>query len=93
MDRQPANELITGTIQAWVEVITDGREFDQELDAPRFQKAFRTLAGCSRWPLPKDFLEALPDREQLQIARESRKADPERAAQAVAQIAELFKMP
>lgn len=64
------------------------REFDEGLDARRFRKAFVTLAETrSTWPAPKDFIAALPERDQLALARESRKADPERAAAACAEIA------
>jgi len=45
----------------WTEVVTHGRQFDADRDAPRFRAAFRTLAErCRRWPAPADFLAALP---------------------------------
>lgn len=80
--------MIPGTVQAWAEAITDGRSFDEELDAGRFRRAFVALARTrTSWPAPHDFLTALPEREQLQLARHSVKADPERAAAAFAEIA------
>ena len=82
---------MVGTIQAWVEVITDNRVFEQELDTDRFRRAFVTLAGRDRWPTPKDFLDALPEREQLQLAKTAIPAAPERAAAAIREIWEAFK--
>lgn len=77
---------------AWVEAITTKREFDEGLDASRFRKAFVTLASTrTSWPAPADFLTALPERDQLALARESRKADPERAAAACAEIAKALR--
>ena len=90
LDHQPANELMVGTIQAWVEVITDGREFVQKLDAQRFRKAFVALAGGVRWPTPRDFIAALPERDQLRLAKTPIKADPARAAAACAEIAKAL---
>lgn len=62
LDRTPALDVITpGTLPAWVEAVTDGRVFDEERDAPRFQAAFRTLQRtCTQWPNPRQFLDALP---------------------------------
>lgn len=91
LDRQPAGEVIPGTAQAWVEAITHNREFVEGLDADRFRKAFVTLAATRvNWPAPRDFVDALPAREQLSLVRESRKADPARAAAACAEIAEAL---
>jgi hypothetical protein len=61
LDRQPAAEVIPGTVMTWLEVLTTGREFVPERDRERFRYAFRTLAGrCTHWPAPREFLEALP---------------------------------
>ena len=74
-----------------MEALTFNREFDEVLDGSRFRKAFVTLAATrTTWPAPRDFLDALPPRDQLQLARESRKADPVRAAAARAEIAEVL---
>jgi hypothetical protein len=82
---------MVGTIQTWVEVITANRVFDQDLDADRFRRAFVVLAGRDRWPTPKDFLEALPDRDQLALAKTPIKADPARAAAAIAELTAILK--
>lgn len=62
LDRTPAAEVLSGTAQAWMEAITDGRAWDWGRDAERVRIAFRTLARTARrWPAPSEFLEALPD--------------------------------
>jgi hypothetical protein len=84
LDRTPAAELLPITVGTWVEAINRGREFDQELDTQRFRDAFVTLADSRRaWPLPKDFIDDLPERSQLRLAKTTIPADPERAAQAI----------
>jgi hypothetical protein len=66
LDRQPAAELIPGTLAMWVKVITNRRVrvFEQQRDAPRFQQAFLKLAEGRAWPVPQDFLDALPAPEK-----------------------------
>ena len=92
LDRTPATDLINGTVLAWSEVLTAGRVFDEQLDAPRFRKAFVTLAATrTSWPAPADFLTALPERDQLAIAKTPIKADPARAAAACAEIAAALR--
>lgn len=78
----------------WVAALTDGRVWDQELDAPRFRKAFVKLSQIRRtWPAPADFMEALPPREQLAITKQPIKASPERAARAYEELVKLLRMP
>lgn len=60
LDRQPALELIEGTLAMWVKVITKGRVFDERQDATRFREAFLNLGARKTWPVPSDFIEALP---------------------------------
>lgn len=61
LEGQPSADVIAGTLLAWAEVLTTGRVFEQDRDAPRFRAAFRTLASrARRWPAPVDFIEALP---------------------------------
>jgi hypothetical protein len=60
LDRQPALELIEGTLAMWCKVITKGRVFDEHVDAPRFREAFVNLGARKTWPVPSDFIEALP---------------------------------
>lgn len=67
LDRQPASELLGGTVMAWVDALNCNRVWDQDRDTPRFREAFRTLAASStRWPAPVDFVAALPAHEPQQ---------------------------
>jgi len=73
---------------AWYRAVTDGRVWDRQLDTPRFRKAFVTLMKNRRqWPSPADFMDAMPPREQLALTKQPIKANPERAAQAAAELA------
>lgn len=61
MDRTPSHELILGTTEAWMEALTNGREWNQERDTPRIQQAFSTIMRTRKyWPTPADFLECMP---------------------------------
>lgn len=72
---------------AWYRAVTDGRVWDRQLDAPRFRKSFVTLMKNRRqWPSPADFMDAMPPREQLALTKQPIKANPERAAQAAAEL-------
>lgn len=70
----------------WLEALTANRSYEMEHDRPRFKKAFATLCGSRRaWPVPQDFIDALPRRERLQLGYEIKRADPARAAAAIAE--------
>lgn len=91
LERQPAVDLLPGTVMAWAEVIRTGRAFDEALDAPRFRKAFVTLASTRRsWPAPADFLDALPPRPELK-SLPAKAADPEKAKAIIAELAKAIK--
>lgn len=91
LERTPAAEVIQLTAAVWLEAITEGKVFDQELDAPRFRRAFAVLCRDSRqWPLPSSLLEAMPRREQLAITKQPIVADPERAEEAARELASLL---
>ncbi len=93
LERTPAAEVIQLTAAVWLEAITEGREFDQQLDAPRFRRAFAVLCrDCRQWPLPSSLLEAMPPREQLAITKQPIKANPERAEQAARELASFLGM-
>ncbi len=80
MDRTPATDLIPGTVRAWHEAVTTGRDWDQGRDAPRIRAAFVTLAQTREsWPAPRHFLDALPRIEQAAIRYESKPLSPEEA--------------
>lgn len=99
LDGAPAADMVAGTIGAWFEAITDRREFDERLDAPRMQAGFRTLAATrEKWPAPKHFMEVLPDRPPVPQPRRL-VSDTDRAARraaakkAMADLAEKMRMP
>lgn len=88
LERTPAAEIIPGTVQAWIEVLTDRRAWDEERDTPRIREAFRTLARNRRtWPAPIDFSEALPQRQEW-VALPKATPTPEHAAAIIAEINE-----
>lgn len=61
MERQPAAEVLPGTVAAWMEALQHRLAWDQVRDAPRIRKAFVTMAATRRtWPQPMDLVEALP---------------------------------
>jgi hypothetical protein len=69
LERQPAGELLPGTVAAWVDRLCR-RGWTVE-DAPRIREAFGRLSETRRaWPLIADFLEAVPQRvDQEQPSR------------------------
>ena len=91
LDRTPAADMIAGTAMGWHRAVTDDRVWDQQLDTPRFRKAFTNLIKNRRqWPSPADFMEAMPPREQLALTKQPIKANPERAAQAAQELASFL---
>lgn len=45
----------------WVEALTAGRTWDQQRDTPRIRTAFASMVlSATRWPMPRDLLDALP---------------------------------
>jgi hypothetical protein len=89
LDRTPAAELLAGTAQSWLEIITTGRVWDEARDAHRIREAFVTL-GLTResWPAPKHFIEALPPVRVglIPIEKEFRPASPAVVAKARAEL-------
>lgn len=61
----PAAEAVGGTAMVWLEAIDrPGMRWDEEMDMPRVQRAFRALfATCDRWPAPKLFIQHLGNRD------------------------------
>lgn len=87
LERTPAAEIIPGTVEAWFEVLTDRRAWDQERDTPRIREAFRTLARTRRfWPVPVDFTEALPAHKNEFLTLPRATPTPEHAAKVLAEI-------
>lgn len=59
LERQPAGELLPGTVSAWVDRLC--RRGWTTADVPRIREAFGRLSETRRvWPVIADFLEALP---------------------------------
>lgn len=66
LDRQPAAEVIAGTVMVWLEVLTSGYAWDELRDVERFRVAFTRYAGSARavWPQPADIVALLPRAEE-----------------------------
>ncbi|WP_074551125.1 hypothetical protein [Dyella sp. AtDHG13] len=80
LERQPAAEVIPGTVATWLETITHGRQFDKQRDAWRFRAAFITLAGRQRtWPVPRDLIDALPPARLPEVVDVSRRLTSDEA--------------
>lgn len=77
LDRTPAAEIIPGTLQAWMEAVTDSRLWDQDRDTARVRQAFLTMAKTRRtWPAPADFIESLPPIRQEMLPPPVKPSDP-----------------
>lgn len=94
LDRTPASDLLQGTVLAWREAITAGRDWDEQRDAPRIRQAFVTLATAREtWPAPRHFLDALPRIEQRALGYEVKPASPEQAQARLAEIRRVLDEP
>lgn len=61
LEGTPARDVISMTAAVWGHTIGNGKVWVERRDAPRFEVAFETLCRtCRRWPVPADFLAALP---------------------------------
>lgn len=91
LDRAPAIDTIKGTVHTWCESISEGRVWDEQRDAWRFQAAFRRLAReATRWPTPSQFLTMLPAaRAQRALAKP--KPNPEVAKAAIDEALEILR--
>jgi len=79
----------------WLKIITKGRAFDERADAPRFREAFLTLGSRKTWPVPSDFIEALPSNVKPFV--KPKRIDDERAKaarlQSFAEISKILRVP
>ncbi|MFZ0871577.1 MAG: hypothetical protein WAM90_12745 [Rhodanobacter sp.] len=90
LDRQPAADLIEGTLLTWVEAVTHGKRWEQDRDTNRIRDAFATLAAtCNVWPSPAVFLLAVPPASKQRPV--SRLDDEQRRASGLRHIAEICK--
>jgi hypothetical protein len=94
LERQPAAEVIPGTVATWLETLTHGRKFDRERDTWRFRAAFITLAGRQRtWPVPRDLLDAMPPMIAPHVVDVSRRlAGPETDKVAKSELEKIGKL-
>lgn len=62
----PIDEPSSAACRAvWVDALWPGRAWDRAQDEPRIEAAFRRLAlDVTRWPAPRQFLDALPARPE-----------------------------
>jgi hypothetical protein len=60
--------------------------WDEELDADRLRQAFR---GLTRWPAPRELMDALPSRPQRRALPKPEMSDEERARNR-ARLAEMM---
>lgn len=95
LDRQPALELIEGTLAMWCKVITKGRVFDERTDVPRFREAFVNLGARKTWPVPSDFIEALPSnvRPFVRPLRLDDERTKKARLQSFAELSKLLRVP
>jgi hypothetical protein len=93
LDRQPAPELLPGVLQAWFDAFCDGNVWDEQLDVPRFRKAFVRFSKTASnvWPQPAEILALLPDRETF-VALGYKTEKTEASAKTMAEIAERLGM-
>lgn len=92
LPRQPALDMMAGTVLAWLTALTHNRVWDQDRDTPRIRESFRTMmATRETWPLPKDLVDQMPAPIQ-HVAIPAKPSDPARAQACIDEIASLFRM-
>jgi hypothetical protein len=90
LEGQPAMDLIPGTARAWRQVLWPGHAWIRERDEARFAQAFTNLmSNVRRWPVPAQFLEALPKFESA-VPKLRKECNPEVRECAMRHIAELL---
>jgi hypothetical protein len=97
----PPQDAVTGTAQVWLEAIDQpGICWDEALDKPRVLRAFKALfANCERWPVPKNFMQHLGNRDPPRalppppMTREEIERNRERVRELVALLARKQRAP
>jgi hypothetical protein len=81
-------------MKAWYDAFTDGYVWDEQLDVPRFRKAFIRFSKVDTnvWPQPREILALLPDREKF-VALPAKPSNTEKTQQMIDGLKELFRMP
>jgi predicted deacylase len=66
LEGRPLGRSMGEVVRMWAQIIAHRLpNADPRLDAPRIHAAFDVLeAACERWPAPKQFLDALPARQE-----------------------------
>lgn len=76
LDGAPAADTVSATLDIWLVALSKGREWDEQEDAVRIQKAFEVLfASCERWPAPARLLRELPSREPVKSLPKPKRSD------------------
>lgn len=95
LDARPAADQINYTAQVWIESLWPMKDWDRDLDADRIRAAFaRLVVDSVKWPSPKQFRLALPERPPQprlpapKLSEEERKAASKRMR---AMIDEAFR--
>ncbi len=78
----------------WALGLMQDRVWEPDSDIPRIRIAFAKLVTLARrFPSPRDFLDALPPREQKALPQKPIPADPEKAAAIIAQLNAELRIP
>lgn len=94
LERTPAAEVIQLTAAVWLETVTHNRVWDQELDAPRFRRAFASLCQQrTSWPPPSALLEAMPPRDQLALTKQPIKGSQAAVNAAARELGDFLRAP
>lgn len=82
LQNAPWEDDIAYTQQAWVDTLWAAPiGWDAEQDTRRLRTAFQRLAGqATRWPVPRQLLEAMPDRPQQPRLGRPRMSEAQRRA-------------
>lgn len=58
---RPAADMVETMIRVWCQALWPARLWEERRDKPRIKTAFQRLAlSCERWPVPGQFLQAVP---------------------------------
>ena len=91
LDRSPAADQLEAAAEVWVLALQQGRDWSEARDAGRIRAGFMRLAAeCTRWPAPRQLLDAMPPPPALAALPPRRAVNTAVAAKRQAEIAELL---
>ena len=91
LDRSPAADQLEAAAEVWVLALQHGRDWSEARDAGRIRAGFMRLAAeCTRWPAPRQLLDAMPPPPALAALPPRRAVNTAVAAKRQAEIAELL---